>query len=166
MIAVERPAIHTTLAYTYATVWFTTPFFGLNAVFSALYILPRDGIGSRPLGRCLSTRIRSTGTTYISCSASSTCKRSSDALRSRSGSPFRNEASTPGLPSSLPSGLARRPCRYPYIEELLKYQSGNRARKAGGLVLDVKGDFCWDVYDILERHDRSDDYIEVSLTSK
>src|SRR3954470_19869517 len=38
MIAAERPSIHATLAYTYATVWFTTPFFGLNVVFSAFYI--------------------------------------------------------------------------------------------------------------------------------
>jgi hypothetical protein len=37
-IAAERPGIHTALAYTYATVWFTTPFVGLGVVFSALYI--------------------------------------------------------------------------------------------------------------------------------
>ena len=38
-------------------------------------------------------------------------------------------------------------------------------RKVGGLVLEVKGDFCQQVRDILERHGRGDDYVEVSLDS-
>lgn len=35
----------------------------------------------------------------------------------------------------------------------------------GALILEVKGDFCHRVRDILQRHGRGDDYIEVSLES-
>jgi len=38
--------------------------------------------------------------------------------------------------------------------------------KVAGLVLEVKGDFCRHVRDILARHGRADDYVEISLTSR
>ena len=56
-------------------------------------------------------------------------------------------------------------CMYPYVEQLLAYRAEDPARKVGGLVLEVKGDFCRHVRDILERHGRGDDYVEVSLDS-
>jgi hypothetical protein len=39
-------------------------------------------------------------------------------------------------------------------------------RRIGGLVLEVKGDFCYQVRSILERHGRAGDYIEISLDSE
>jgi hypothetical protein len=56
-------------------------------------------------------------------------------------------------------------CMYPYVEQLLAYRASDPTRRIGGLVLEVKGDFCRHVRDILVRHGRGDDYIEVSLTS-
>jgi hypothetical protein len=56
-------------------------------------------------------------------------------------------------------------CMYPYVEQLLAYRASDPARRVGGLVLEVKGDFCRHVRDILARHGRADDYIEVSLAS-
>jgi hypothetical protein len=56
-------------------------------------------------------------------------------------------------------------CMYPYLEQLLAYRAGDPARRLGGLVLEVKGDFCAHVRDILARHGRADDYVEISLTS-
>ena len=38
-------------------------------------------------------------------------------------------------------------------------------RKVAGFVLEVKGDFCRQVRDILDGHGRADDYVEVSLDS-
>src|SRR5262249_15941325 len=57
-------------------------------------------------------------------------------------------------------------CMYPYVEQLLAFRATESARKVAGLVLEVKGDFCRQVRDILERHGRADDYIEISLESK
>ena len=45
-------------------------------------------------------------------------------------------------------------------------QSDDTAKRIGGLVLEVKGDFCRKVKDILDRHGRSDDYVEISLDSE
>ena len=33
-------------------------------------------------------------------------------------------------------------CMYPYAEQLLRWRAGDPDRKIGGLVLEVKGDFC------------------------
>jgi len=55
---------------------------------------------------------------------------------------------------------------YPYVEQLVGYRASDPDRKIGGLVLEVKGDFCGHVRQLLERYGRGDDYIEVSLTSR
>jgi hypothetical protein len=57
-------------------------------------------------------------------------------------------------------------CMYPYVEQLLAYRASEPARKVAGLVLEVKGDFCRQVREILRRHGRGDDYVEVSLESR
>jgi hypothetical protein len=54
---------------------------------------------------------------------------------------------------------------YPFAEQILAYQAGDKDRRIGALVLEVKGDFCRKVKDILERHGRGDDFVEISLDS-
>ena len=56
-------------------------------------------------------------------------------------------------------------CMYPYVDQLLAYRANDPARKVAGLVLEVKGDFCRQVRDMLRRHGREADYVEVSLDS-
>ena len=56
-------------------------------------------------------------------------------------------------------------CMYPFAEQILAYKATDKDRRIGGLILEVKGDFCEKVHDILKRHDRDADYIEISLTS-
>jgi TraM recognition site of TraD and TraG len=55
---------------------------------------------------------------------------------------------------------------YPFAEQILAYKATNKDQRIGGLVLEVKGDFCRKVREILERHDRDEDYIEISLDSE
>ena len=57
-------------------------------------------------------------------------------------------------------------CMYPFAEQLLAYKAQDEAKRIGGLVLEVKGDFCHKVKGILERYERADDYIEISLHSE
>ncbi len=52
---------------------------------------------------------------------------------------------------------------YPFADQILAYCASDKERRIGGLVLEVKGDFCHKVRDILERHGRGEDYIEISL---
>jgi len=57
-------------------------------------------------------------------------------------------------------------CMYPYTEQILAYKADDPARRIGGLILEVKGDFCRKVKQILDRHGRGDDYVEISLDSE
>jgi hypothetical protein len=57
-------------------------------------------------------------------------------------------------------------CMYPFAEQVLAFKSTEKDKRIGGLILEVKGDFCHKVQGILDRHGRSDDYIEVSLDSE
>ena len=57
-------------------------------------------------------------------------------------------------------------CMYPFAEQILAYKATDKDRRIGGLILEVKGDFCTKVHEILARHDRDEDYIEISLASE
>jgi hypothetical protein len=52
---------------------------------------------------------------------------------------------------------------YPYAEQLLRWRASDPERKLGGLVLEVKGDFCPQVQKILAGAGRKPDYMEIAL---
>ena len=54
-------------------------------------------------------------------------------------------------------------CMRPFARQLLGWQAEDRRRRAAGLVLEVKGDFCYQVRAILEEAGRGEDYIELGL---
>lgn len=56
-------------------------------------------------------------------------------------------------------------CMYPFADQILAYRAADTEKRIGGLILEVKGDFCHKVREILERHGRAEDYIEISLDS-
>src|ERR1700723_2400195 len=49
-------------------------------------------------------------------------------------------------------------CMLPFAEQILAYRASEKEKRIGGLVLEVKGDFCRKVRDILDRHQRAEDY--------
>jgi hypothetical protein len=57
-------------------------------------------------------------------------------------------------------------CIYPFTEQLLAYKASDKTQRIGGLVLEVKGDFCHKVRNILTLHKREEDYVEISLDSE
>src|SRR5436309_6374013 len=54
-------------------------------------------------------------------------------------------------------------CMYPYVDQLLRCRSQDLQHKLGGLVLEVKGDFCTHVRHILRAANRERDYLEIGL---
>ncbi len=54
-------------------------------------------------------------------------------------------------------------CMYPFAHQLFGWQADRPRRRAAGLVLEVKGDFCHDVRRILAEHGREEDYTELTL---
>src|SRR5438445_5005470 len=57
-------------------------------------------------------------------------------------------------------------CMFPFAEQILAYRAEDPDRRIGGLILEVKGDFCGKVQEILGRHGRAGDYVEISLESE
>jgi hypothetical protein len=57
-------------------------------------------------------------------------------------------------------------CMYPYAEQLIAYKAQNPRQRMGGLVLEVKGDFCQKIHQILKRHGREEDYVQVNLNAE
>jgi hypothetical protein len=55
---------------------------------------------------------------------------------------------------------------YPFAEQILAYRAEAAERRIGGLILEVKGDFCGKVQEILVRHGRAGEYVEISLESE
>lgn len=55
---------------------------------------------------------------------------------------------------------------YPFTDQLLGYRAREAEAKAAALVLEVKGDFCRQVREILTKRGRADDYIEIGLDSE
>jgi len=54
-------------------------------------------------------------------------------------------------------------CMYPYVDQLLRWRAEDPDRKVGGLVLEVKGDFCRQLRQMLAATNRAGDYLEVGL---
>ena len=54
-------------------------------------------------------------------------------------------------------------CMYPFARQILSWRAGDPSRRAGALVLEVKGDFCHQVRGILAGAGRGDDYLEIGL---
>ncbi len=54
-------------------------------------------------------------------------------------------------------------CMYPFAEQILGWHADKPELRPGGLVLEVKGDFCHQVRAILEQGGRGRDYVELGL---
>jgi hypothetical protein len=54
-------------------------------------------------------------------------------------------------------------CIHPFVRQLLAYRADDPTRRLGGLLLEVKGDFCHTVREVLEELGRGEDYVELSL---
>ena len=54
----------------------------------------------------------------------------------------------------------------PYAGQLIAYKAQDPDKPIGGLVPEVRGDFCHEVREILSQHQRAEDYVEVSLQTE
>ena len=57
-------------------------------------------------------------------------------------------------------------CRHPFASQLLGWRARDPERRAAGLVLEVKGDFCHDIQGILTGAGRGSDYVELSMDGR
>ena len=57
-------------------------------------------------------------------------------------------------------------CMNPFARQLLGWQAGRQQKRAAALVLEVKGDFCHDIRQILVEAGRGQDYIELGMNAR
>ena len=57
-------------------------------------------------------------------------------------------------------------CMNPFARQLLGWQAGSEQKRAAALVLEVKGDFCHDIRQILVEAGRGQDYIELGMNAR
>ena len=57
-------------------------------------------------------------------------------------------------------------CMHPFAQQILSWRAGDPQRRAAGLVLEVKGDFCHDIRQILAEANREEDYIELGMEGR
>ncbi|MEO7272984.1 MAG: hypothetical protein ABIX28_09580 [Vicinamibacterales bacterium] len=166
LVRLERPLVYAGFAYTYAALWVSSSFFLASVGFSCLYIfVPRHGLSGSmgPLPPYPAPEHRADLFVVLGEQhRRSTPERASTPIWLTI--PERGLYTGTLIVGAIGSGKTSA-CMYPYVEQLLAYRASDSIRKAAGLVLEVKGDFCRQVRDILTRHGRADDYVEVSLDS-
>ena len=57
-------------------------------------------------------------------------------------------------------------CMHPFARQLLGWQAKNPELRAAALILEVKGDFSYDIREILKEAGREDDYMEIGMGGK
>ena len=53
-------------------------------------------------------------------------------------------------------------CMYPFVRQLFNWQHAAEEKRVAGLILEVKGDFCYAVQEMMEERDRIGDYMEIT----
>ena len=164
LIALEAPGVCRALSYGYATLWFTTPFYAASLVGSLVAIIVYGYAPSeaeRPLPSYPEPESRPTPMLVLG-------ERHFDTEPGRAPAPTWLTVPQRGLYTGImilgAVGTGKTSaCMYPYVDQLLRWRADDESRKIGGLVLEVKGDFCVQVRSMLERAGRADDYLEVGL---
>ncbi len=152
------------LSYGYATLWFTTPFLAASLAASLLGIV----VYGRPVGvrmRALPPypRVEDRDEPFLVVG-----ERHFTTRRGHAPDPHWLHVPQRGLYTGVmvvgAVGTGKTSAAlYPFTHQLLRWRADDRQRKVGGFVLEVKGDFCGQVRDILTRAGRGDDYVEIWL---
>jgi hypothetical protein len=164
IIELRTPHVFRLLTHGYATLWFTTPFIGAMVVMSLFAIVayrfePRSR--SRPLPPYPPADTRPAPSLVLG-------ERHFETQPGAAPEPSWLTIPQRGLYTGVmvlgAVGTGKTSaCLYPYVEQLLRWRAENAEHKTGGLVLEVKGDFCRQVRTILSEAGREADYVEIGL---
>lgn len=164
LVRFEQPVVFHSVRTAYLAMLFTTPFVGAMTVSSTLYIFAARK-SPAPVKPVLPPYPEVSGRTTLSVVVGEVhhAKRPLPVARpSWLSIPERGLYTGIMVLGAIGTGKTSA-CMMPFAEQILGYRASDRARRIGGLVLEVKGDFCHRVRQILERHGRGADYVEVSL---
>jgi len=164
LIAIQRAALYDGLYIGYAVLIFTTPYLVCSITWSIIYIFvvrrTRPGAHARlPLYPDPAAR----DDLFLIVGE---CHHPTKAVPSASPSwltlPDRGLFTGLAVIGAVGSGKTTG-CMYPFAHQILGFRPKDPERRIGGLVLEVKGDFCHQIRTILRSHGREADYLEVGL---
>jgi hypothetical protein len=166
LISIRSPLIYAFFKYTYTLFLFTTPYIGYSLVLSGLYVFafrPTRKIKPMPLPAYPDPSRRDELFLVLGEVHDPRNPIAAEQpywLTVPERGLFTGIAIFGAIGTGKTSG-----CMYPYAEQLIAYGADDPDKHIGGLVLEVKGDFCHKVKDILKRHGRESDYVEVNLNA-
>jgi len=164
LVALERPAIFAAAQLTYGVMFFTTPFIACSVVASLFYIfLPAPGPATVPPVLPPYPAPETRQQLFLIIGEVHQEKRPLPVERPRwLVLPERGLDTGVMVMGATGSGKTTA-CIYPFAQQVLAFRADDPERRIGGLVLEVKGDFCHQVREILAQAGRGDDYLELSL---
>jgi hypothetical protein len=166
LIALQNPFVFRVLSYGYATMWFTTMFFAASLVTSVVAIVAYrypERVRVRTLAPYPEPESRPTPTLVLG-----------EAHFPRTPGPAPEPTWLTIPQRGLYTGVMilgavgtgkTSACMYPYVDQLLRWRPDDPTQKIGGLVLEVKGDFCQQVHTMLRGANRDADYLEIGLNT-
>ena len=166
MILLEKPYLFYAIKSSFLLMLFTTPFIILSVIFSIAYIFGVSSgteAGMQPLPKypdpCSRDKL------FLVVGELHHPKRPEPAEHPRwLIIPDRGLFTGIAIFGAIGSGKTTG-CMYPFADQVLGYRAQDVEQRVAGLVLEVKGDFCHKVRDLLAKHGRAEDYIELSLDS-
>ncbi|MGD0965262.1 MAG: TraM recognition domain-containing protein [Candidatus Acidiferrales bacterium] len=166
VIAMRAPKAFLSFKYIYDTLLFTTPYMFCSMALSGLYIFTRKARQDVPAGRLpLYPDPRTRDDLFLVVGEIHNPRKAVPAKTPQwLIIPERGLFTGIAILGAIGSGKSSC-CMYPFAEQILAYQAADQEKRIGGLALEVKGDFCKKIKEILTRHGRAKDYIEVSLDS-
>jgi TraM recognition site of TraD and TraG len=167
VMALRSPSAFEVLKYSYTLFLFSTPYIGYSVVLSGLYIFALKAKQRIRAGRLpLFPDPRKRDDLFLVVGEVHNPRKQVPAPNPQwLVIPERGLFTGVAILGAIGSGKTSC-CMYPFAEQILAYRSGDTEKRIGGLVLEVKGDFCHRVKEILARHGRAEDYVEISLDSQ
>ena len=167
VIALRAPDAFLSFKYVYYTLLFTTPFLGYSAVLSGLYIFTLRPKAPLPPGRLpVYPDPKTRNELFLTVGEVHNPRKPGPAETPVWLTiPERGLFTGIAILGAIGSGKTSC-CMLPFAEQILGFRCSDQGKRIGGLILEVKGDFCRRVKQILERNQRAEDYIEISLDSE
>src|SRR5579859_2071555 len=166
-VALRDPIVYSILAGSYTLFLFTTPFFIYSAAFSGIYVLSfarkrkqrRNSLPLYPEPKFRDDLFLVVGEIHHPTKITPASDPQWLTI------PEKGLFTGIGVFGAVETGKTTC-CMRPFAEQLIAYKADEPAKRIGGLVLEVKGDFCHQIRAIARQHGREDDYVEIALDSE
>ena len=164
LIRIQEPTVFQALRWTYAVLWFSTPFWigfiALSAVW--VFLLRRQAKASRGRLPAYPDPARRDKLYLIVGELHHPVRPEPAADPRWLLLPERGLFTGIAVFGATGSGKTSA-CMRPFAEQLLAYRADDEDSRLSALALEVKGDFCRQIREILQRHGRAGDYLEIRL---